>query len=629
MLQAVLAADPKVYVVASETNGTFVEGIGYNLNGNGIIGVTDASGTNYITNGILTTPTVNVDSARALNGGDLYWGGLQGPKWEVWNEFGDAGGFASSPDRGTDAYWTATDTTNYSAGYHGEWALAQSGLDGLELTNGSWIGFSVAAGEYEPATNAPYYLHKHAPVSPEGTYVAYLRNTNDFAVQVVSASNITSLSPYNDPTAILGGATLRSGAPADRTKIVEGPFGRDPNNNPVITRINVGGQLTVNMGRRIYDDPNNPYGMDFIVYGYAFYTASGAINDNTDLGALTIPGGSAGIFGHPTVLSVSQDGTNWFTYPYVAALVPANAYRWDDSNHAWTGEQMNENKPLNPSLTLPGGLVVADALDQQVGACGGTGYRLKPSGLPWIQYIRVTAGTSLTDSNPGDYTVIDAIGAVNPVAVGDALSITPANLVSGITNLVFQNPNDSSQTLLSLNFDSVSASARISAVSLHEFSAFAPVVGNISSAYQLQSRPVADTDTVTLHADIGLRVGGNYSGNGSDLRVYQWSCTNWISQPFTFNPANGEVLVAGVTNFSAVVVSQIVPPTLSAQTSTNGFVVRLTPAANCQHVLERSTNLVSWAPIYTNTPPSAQPVTWRDINPPTGRAFYRVQLNVP
>src|SRR5208283_52835 len=100
------------------------------------------------------------------------------------------------------------------------------------------------------------------------------------------------------------------------------------------------------------------------------------------------------------------------------------------------------------------------------------------SGLPWIQYVRVQASAST-------YTVIDAIAAVDPVVVGDALPITPDNLASGITNLAFQNPADSSQTLISLNFHSVSGITRVSAVQLSEFSSFAPVPGVLSSAYQV------------------------------------------------------------------------------------------------------------------------------------------------
>ena len=339
--------------------------------------------------------------------------------------------------------------------------------------------------------------------------------------------------------------------------------------------------------------------------------------------------GLSGTYGHTTTVSVSQDGTNWFTYPYVPFLLPSDAYQWDDANHAWKKEIAFESKPVNPTLNFPSGVMVSNVVDQYVGANGGTGYSLQASGLPWIQYIRITAGTNLTDTAGMDYTVIDAIGAVNPVAVGDALSISPANLVSGVTNLAFQNPANLSQTLISLNFDSVSTNARISTVSLREFSAFAPVVGNVSSAYQLQSRPLAGATNTALQADIGLAVGQNYSGNGSDLRVYQWNCTNWTSQPFTFNPANNQVLVVGVTNFTAFVVSQIVPPNLSAQNSTNGFAFQFTPVANCPHVLERSTDLVNWTPIYTNTLSSAQPVTWQDTNAPTGNAFYRLRLILP
>ncbi len=647
MFNAIVAANPQLYAVKTidPMFGTGITAIGFNLDDSGLAGLADGTVTNLantFTNGLLTNPSLSADATYPLNSGDLFWSSdYNGPYWQIWNELGDSGGFTNSPNRGTNAYF---DPTTYT---HGQWAYADYGLDGLTLTNGSWIGLSIAPDGYPSNTNDPSYTTNlfifnndvQAPSSPDGTYVAYVCNTNDFAVQIVSTNNVNSAVPYNIPATILHHPTLkfRNGSPTaaiHRSKVDEPPYDIDPNGNDVITKINVGGQITVNMGRKIYHSPANPYGIDFTVFGNSFYTASGytggAVSDTTDQGVAYIGNGSAGTYGHPTIVSVSQDGTNWFTYPYVPVLVPFNAYRWDDTNHAWTDEQMNETKPLNPSLSLPAGITVANALDQYVGACGGTGYSLQASGLSWIQYVRVTAGTSLTDTSSGDYTVIDAVGAVNPVAIGDALSITPSNLVSGVTNLMFQNPANLSQTLISLNFDSVSTNARINTVSLHEFSAFAPVVGSVSSAYQLQARTFPpDTSTPALQADIGLAVGQNYSGNGGDLRVYQWNGTNWTSQPFTFNPANNQVLVAGVTNFSAFVVSQIVPPNLSAQNSTNGFAFQFTPVANCPHVLERSTDLVNWTPIYTNTLPSAQPVTWQDTNAPVGQAFYRLLLNVP
>jgi hypothetical protein len=199
MLNAVLAIDPKIYAVASETYGTYVEGIGYNLQGNGGVGITDGGSTNYFTNALLTNATVDVDAAAALNHGDLFWSGYYGPNWELWTELDNAGGFLNSPDRGTNAYWTPDDPDAPYSGVHGQWEYAQSGLDGLTLTNGSWIGFSVAAGEYEGDPSAPYNTHKHAPPSPDvslaGTVPPPIQNftgyfTNSiWQVQFISQTN--------------------------------------------------------------------------------------------------------------------------------------------------------------------------------------------------------------------------------------------------------------------------------------------------------------------------------------------------------------------------------------------------------------------------------------------------------
>jgi hypothetical protein len=176
MLAALLAADPRFYVVADETYGTFVEAIGFNLDGSGVGGITDGSRTNYFTTHFLTSATVNVDAAAPLNPGDLYWGGYWGPNWETWVEQGDAGGFTHSPDRGSNAYWTPNDPNNPYSGVHGQWELAETGLDYLMLTNGSWIGFSVAASEYEGDPSAPYGAHKHAPAAPDVGITALIKN---------------------------------------------------------------------------------------------------------------------------------------------------------------------------------------------------------------------------------------------------------------------------------------------------------------------------------------------------------------------------------------------------------------------------------------------------------------------
>jgi hypothetical protein len=195
MLTAILAADPRLYVVADETWGTFVEAIGYNLANGGAPGIADGSSTNFFTSNFMTDATVDVDAAASLNPGDLYWGGLYGPNWETWTELGDAGGFLNSPDRGANLYWTADDPSNPYSGIHGQWEYSLVGIDSLSLTNGSWIGFSVAAGEYESDTNAPYNTHKHAPAEPDPGITALVKNlagcfkAGQWQAQFLSCSN--------------------------------------------------------------------------------------------------------------------------------------------------------------------------------------------------------------------------------------------------------------------------------------------------------------------------------------------------------------------------------------------------------------------------------------------------------
>jgi hypothetical protein len=177
MFTAIVAADPRLYAVGTidPHYGLGIYGIGFHLAGGGDLGIADGVTTNYFTNGLLTNTTVYVDAASSLNPGDLYWSGWNGPNWELWTELGDAGGFFSSPDRGTNVYWTSTDPDYASTGFHGQWEL-NWGLSSLQLTNGSWLGFSVAAGEFEFELSAPYNAHKHAPTTPDASLTALVKN---------------------------------------------------------------------------------------------------------------------------------------------------------------------------------------------------------------------------------------------------------------------------------------------------------------------------------------------------------------------------------------------------------------------------------------------------------------------
>jgi len=226
MFEAVAAADPRLYAlgVIDPRYGLGIYGIGFHLGGGGDLGVTDGNATNYFPNGLQTNVTVDVDAAAPLNPGDLYWSGFNGPNWETWNELGDTGGFFNSPDRGTNAYWTSTDPLYASSGYHGQWEFAQAGLSSLQLTNGSWIGFSVAAGEYEFDLSAPYNAHKHAPALPDANITALIQNLagafqgGQWQAQFLSCSNwLYTLQRSSD---LQNWTNVVSGIPGNNTGLI-------------------------------------------------------------------------------------------------------------------------------------------------------------------------------------------------------------------------------------------------------------------------------------------------------------------------------------------------------------------------------------------------------------------------
>jgi hypothetical protein len=197
MFDAITAADSRLYAIEVfyPGYGASVQGIGFHLGGGGDLGITDGSVTNYFTNGLLTNATVYVDAAAALNPGDLYWSGWNGPNWELWTELGDAGGFLNCPERGLNPHWTPDDANSPdSMGVHGQWAL-NYGMSSLPLTNGSWIGFSVAAGEFEYDTVSPYFADKHAPAQPDPAITALVKNlgggfqAGQWQAQFVSCTN--------------------------------------------------------------------------------------------------------------------------------------------------------------------------------------------------------------------------------------------------------------------------------------------------------------------------------------------------------------------------------------------------------------------------------------------------------
>ena len=194
-----------------------------------------------------------------------------------------------------------------------------------------------------------------------------------------------------------------------------------------IVSIGAGGYLTLSFDHHVMDDPNNPYGMDLLVFGNSMLIDTDWPNGVTGTGYSSEPGN----------ISVSQDGTTWYDIPDVYAddLFPTLGYTNTSGPQAGDGTiQSDFTKPVDPTIAWEDstyselvalydgsgggtGVDIADAVD-------GSGYA---ADLAWIQYIKVWQNSDDTFS-----TEIDAVMDVAAVPIPGALWL----LGSGLLGLI-------------------------------------------------------------------------------------------------------------------------------------------------------------------------------------------------
>ena len=171
-----------------------------------------------------------------------------------------------------------------------------------------------------------------------------------------------------------------------------------------ILSIGQGGEVTLKFAMPIRDEPLNPFGLDFIVFGAAGFTIT-----NGDFSGGGITDGT--LFGQAdgeTRVSVSVDGEAWFTLD--SEQSPAfDAYHPTDG----TGDF---GMPVNPALAkgdfAGGGLPKFTEL--YAGSGGGTGYDIgwaidatgKPVALGKVQFVRLEVLSGKAE--------VDAVSDVRP-----------------------------------------------------------------------------------------------------------------------------------------------------------------------------------------------------------------------
>jgi hypothetical protein len=256
---------------------------------------------------------------------------------------------------------------------------------------------------------------------------------NDFAIEVVSYDD-RNVSSHKDPCTALG-----------RPSVDVDYFGVDRPVVPVyaaweehqVVKVGFGGHLVLKFSHKVGDDENNPYGVDFIVFGNAFQKIGGDTNwEYQDPSSVTIT--SDDVFAEPGLVSVSQDGQMWYAYddpnlPKADTFAPTLGRMYDPNNAVdaypgwlnwWWADVTNPTIPLDPNLTAADfiGKTVAEVCTIYGQSAGGTSFDLQDlapqdfaalsvdeqTGRKWIQYVKVEYTGSILYE-----TEIDAVADVS------------------------------------------------------------------------------------------------------------------------------------------------------------------------------------------------------------------------
>ena len=196
-----------------------------------------------------------------------------------------------------------------------------------------------------------------------------------------------------------------------------------------LVTIGQGGHLILRFGRPVFDHPHNPFGRDFIIFGNALQTTaptSGLWIEDPASASLI-----GNVFEEPGIVSVSQDGTNWFTFtngPFADTFAPTLGRIYDPDDPAeigdwneWWSAPTNPTWPLDPALvaTNLAGRSLVEVAQIYGHSAGGTSFDLGELDLPidpatgwkWIRYIKIEPqeGAGITPE-------IDAVAIVSPAS---------------------------------------------------------------------------------------------------------------------------------------------------------------------------------------------------------------------
>lgn len=239
-----------------------------------------------------------------------------------------------------------------------------------------------------------------APLVP-GASVASGAERSPFAVSWVSYMPGAGVAPaYQNPNAALGVPTRFTGLGVDPG--VVSPF--QPAFMPgEVVGIGPGGSLILAFDHDVEDHPDNPFGIDLIVFGNAFFMD------------LAYPSGVCGpIFAEPGTIEVSADGLDWRVVPGAFAdhLFPTLGYLDSGPYDSTPGLMPSDfTRPVDPhaARVIGPGTDWATLKALYDGSGGGAGVDLAAVGLATARFVRISVPLDASWT-----TEVDAISAVSP-----------------------------------------------------------------------------------------------------------------------------------------------------------------------------------------------------------------------
>ncbi len=185
---------------------------------------------------------------------------------------------------------------------------------------------------------------------------------------------------FSDPAAALGSPT-RFTSPSSPfggpTTPFQSAFGADE-----LVSIGEGGHLTVRFDNVIRNSASNPFGIDLLIFGNAFYFDA------------DFPNGVAGGFaGEGGTVEVSKNGVDWFLVPDAGADSGFPTLGFSDVTEPFPtaagSVETDFTKPVDPSFD-PTGLSLSAIIAGYDGSGGGLGIDIGALGLDFVRYVRVS-----------------------------------------------------------------------------------------------------------------------------------------------------------------------------------------------------------------------------------------------